>query len=195
MRRTACRRCPASRRTTSTTSRSGFCASRAVGAASDANSRCLPSSLPYDEVKYQALLACQALEQRGVITRADGYQAILDSIAYDIRTKNRRQIQRTKEIGSMQQALGRLREKKTDLEEQIAMYNAHNAQSISNMQTKRCVRSRLRTGRRADALSFLPPANGARSSRSASNSGTGAAFNSTARCQSTALGSTRPNRS
>ena len=39
----------------------------------------------------------------------------------------------------MQQALGRLCEKKTDLEEQIAMYNAHNAQSISNMQTKRCV--------------------------------------------------------
>lgn len=99
--------------------------------------RRVPRSLPYDEVKYQALLACQALEQQGVISRADGYQAILNSIAYDIRTKNRRQIQRTKEIGTMRQALDRLREKKADLEEQIAMYNAHNAQSISNMQTKR----------------------------------------------------------
>lgn len=135
----ACPRYQDNTRITSTTSRSRSIKSRTSSLCSKPTlfPRFL-SSLPYDEVKYQALLACQALEQQGKITRADGYQAILDAIATDIRTKNRRQIQRTKEIGSMGQALQRLEEKKRDLEEKIAMYNAHNAQSISNMQTKRC---------------------------------------------------------
>lgn len=79
---------------------------------------------------------CKSLQLKGTITPSDGYQAILNSIANDIRTKNRKQIQREKELKSMQNALTHLEEKKTGLEEQIEMYNAHNAQSISNMQDK-----------------------------------------------------------
>lgn len=81
-------------------------------------------------------MACKDLEYKGVITQSDGYQEILNSIANDIRTKNRKQIQRAKDLKSMQNALSHLEEKKTGLEEQIQMYNAHNAQSISNMQDK-----------------------------------------------------------
>lgn len=94
-------------------------------------------SLPYDDVKVQALLACQRLQTRGVVSQADGYQTILNSIANDIRTKNRKQIQRQKDIKSMQNALAHLEEKKAALEEQIELWNVHNAQSISNMQKKR----------------------------------------------------------
>ncbi|CED83182.1 iq domain-containing protein-containing [Phaffia rhodozyma] len=93
-------------------------------------------NLPYDEVKFQALSVCQQLEGEGIITRADGYQAILNSIAYDIRTKNRRQIQRTHELKSMEEIFQKLDTRKKDLEEQIEIYNAHNAQSISNLQSK-----------------------------------------------------------
>lgn len=96
----------------------------------------LSSSLAYDEVKFQALMACKNLESKGTITRSDGYQEILNSIANDIRTKNRKQIQRAKDLKSMQNALDHLEEKKTGLEEQIQMYKTHNAQSISNMQDK-----------------------------------------------------------
>jgi Ras GTPase-activating-like protein IQGAP2/3 len=96
----------------------------------------LRNSLPYDEVKIEALTVCKSLQLKGTITPTDGYQAILNSIANDIRTKNRKQIQREKELKSMQNALSHLEDKKTSLEEQIQMYNAHNAQSISNMQDK-----------------------------------------------------------
>jgi len=81
-------------------------------------------------------MACKNLESKGTITRSDGYQEILNSIANDIRTKNRKQIQRAKDLKSMQNALDHLEEKRTGLEEQIQMYKTHNAQSISNMQDK-----------------------------------------------------------
>jgi Ras GTPase-activating-like protein IQGAP2/3 len=95
---------------------------------------CFSPSLPYDEIKVQALTACMELEQKAIVSRLDGFQSILNSIAYDIRTKNRKQIQRSREIQSMSSTLERLQKKKKGLQEQIEMYHAHNAESISKLQ-------------------------------------------------------------
>ena len=141
-------------------------------------------------------MACKNLESKGTITRSDGYQEILNSIANDIRTKNRKQIQRAKDLKSMQNALEHLEEKKTGLEEQIQMYKTHNAQSISNMQDKGYVRRSRQEGEReveADLvflISWSFTGNEARFFLSPSSSGIDEVFVLMGRCPSTVLGFT-----
>ena len=63
------------------------------------------SRMSYAEMKHTALQNIINLEKMGKITRQNGYQDLLNSIATDIRTKHRRRIQRQNELESTRHTL------------------------------------------------------------------------------------------
>jgi len=70
----------------------------------------------------------------GKISRADGYQGILDAIASDVRSKHRKRLERQTEIRSMQEARAHLAERKKYFEEQIGSYNNYIETAMNTMQ-------------------------------------------------------------
>ncbi|CAL1700973.1 unnamed protein product [Somion occarium] len=91
-------------------------------------------SMSFREVKAHAIYFLLELEKRGKISRMDGYQGILNAIAGDVRSKNRRRVQRQLEKGSMEEALGYLNERKRYFEEQINSYHNYVETSMNTMQ-------------------------------------------------------------
>lgn len=90
--------------------------------------------MSFREVKAHAIYFLLELEKRGKISRMDGYQGILNAIAGDVRSKNRRRVQRQLEKGSMEEALGYLNERKRYFEEQINSYHNYVETSMNTMQ-------------------------------------------------------------
>jgi Ras GTPase-activating-like protein IQGAP2/3 len=74
------------------------------------------------------------LEKKGKITRADGYQGILNAIASDVRSKHRKRLERQNEIQSMQEARSHLIERKKYFEEQIGSYHSYVQTAMNTMQ-------------------------------------------------------------
>ena len=74
------------------------------------------------------------LEKLGKISREDGFQGILNAIAGDVRSKHRKRLQRQQEMGSMNEALRQLAERKKYFEEQIDSYHNYVETSMNTMQ-------------------------------------------------------------
>ena len=79
----------------------------------------------YTEVKAKAIEYCLQLEKIGEITRKDNYQSVLNAIAVDVRSRNRKRIQRQKELNSMENTLKILDEKKQYLYKQQEAFNSY----------------------------------------------------------------------
>ncbi|EJD53517.1 hypothetical protein AURDEDRAFT_52863 [Auricularia subglabra TFB-10046 SS5] len=91
-------------------------------------------SLSFREVKFRAISYLLELEKLGKVTRSDGYQAILNAIAGDVRSKHRKRLLRQQEIESMQDALNYLGDRKKYFEEQINSYHHYVENTMSTMQ-------------------------------------------------------------
>ncbi|TIB14627.1 hypothetical protein E3P89_00865 [Wallemia ichthyophaga] len=90
----------------------------------------------YTEVKARAIEYCLQLEKIGEISRKDNYQSVLNAIAVDVRSRNRKRIQRQKELSSMENTLKILEEKKEYLLTQQDAFNSYIETSMQTMQKK-----------------------------------------------------------
>ena len=95
------------------------------------------AEMSYAEMKHMALQNILNLEKMGKITRQNGYQDLLNSIATDIRTKHRRRVQRQNELESTRHTLSQLEEKAEFLKEQLAQYEVVIDQNKKTMQTNK----------------------------------------------------------
>lgn len=93
--------------------------------------------LSFAELKARTLENMLQLEAAGKVSRATGYQDMLNSIALDIRQKHRKRLQRANDKQSMSVTLANLADKKRYLEEQIASYHSYVDQSRETMQGTR----------------------------------------------------------
>lgn len=93
-------------------------------------------SLTFRAVKALAISYLLKLEERGKISRGDGFQGILNAIAGDVRSKHRKRIQRQQEMESMNEALRQLGERKKQFEERIDSYHRYAQSSMATMVTK-----------------------------------------------------------
>ncbi|KAI0751641.1 hypothetical protein C8Q80DRAFT_1310107 [Daedaleopsis nitida] len=91
-------------------------------------------SMTFREVKAHAIYFLLELEKQGKITRMDGYQGILNAIAGDVRSKNRRRVQRLHEKESLEESLKHLAERKKYFEEQIKQYHDYVETAMNTMQ-------------------------------------------------------------
>ncbi|KAM5540380.1 hypothetical protein V8D89_005838 [Ganoderma adspersum] len=91
-------------------------------------------SMTFREVKAHAIYFLLELEKQGKITRMDGYQGILNAIAGDVRSKNRRRVQRLHEKDSMEDSLKHLADRKKYFEEQIKQYHDYVETAMNTMQ-------------------------------------------------------------
>jgi hypothetical protein len=90
--------------------------------------------LKFAAVKALAISNLLELEKLGKISREDGFQGILNAIAGDVRSKHRKRLQRQQEMGSMNEALRQLAERKKYFEEQIDSYHNYVETSMNTMQ-------------------------------------------------------------
>lgn len=90
--------------------------------------------MTFKEVKAHAIYFLLELEKLGKISRLDGYQGILNAIAGDVRSKNRRRVQRQHEKENMEEALRYLAERKNYFEEQINSYHSYVETAMNTMQ-------------------------------------------------------------
>lgn len=74
------------------------------------------------------------LEKQGLLDRSDDWQALLDDIAADIRSKNKNRQRRKKDHEAMSVAFSNSSDKKGALEEQIASYNKYISSAMDTMQ-------------------------------------------------------------
>lgn len=94
-------------------------------------------SLTYRELKLLALEKILELESYGKISRDDNYQALLNSIAQDIKTKRNRRLTRKKEIEEVQRALTDLNKTEKYLQNKLQTYNNYIEQAMATLQTKK----------------------------------------------------------
>ncbi|KAJ6485015.1 ras GTPase-activating protein [Mycena vitilis] len=90
-------------------------------------------SYNFHTVKARAISFLLQLEKMGKISRADGFQGILNAIAGDVRSKHRKRIQRQQEMESMNEALRQLAESKKQLEEKINSYHSYVDNTMQTM--------------------------------------------------------------
>ncbi|KAJ7890806.1 hypothetical protein B0H13DRAFT_2530496 [Mycena leptocephala] len=90
-------------------------------------------SYNFHTVKARAISFLLQLEKMGKISRADGFQGILNAIAGDVRSKHRKRIQRQQEMESMNEALKQLAESKKQLEEKINSYHSYVDNTMQTM--------------------------------------------------------------
>lgn len=95
------------------------------------------SGMTYAEVKSAALENILLLERRGKVNRHDRYQAILNSIALDIRGKHRRRVERMRELDGVRATLAQLESKAGYLEDQLQSYNDYVEQAMVTLQHKK----------------------------------------------------------
>ncbi|BGP20177.1 iqgap-related protein [Rhodosporidiobolus nylandii] len=93
-------------------------------------------NMAFAELKAAALGDILQLRKLGLVSRDDKYQAILNAIAHDIRSKHNRRVQRQNELQTMHTTLTTLKDKKRFLNDQIKSYHVYIDQSMSNIQKK-----------------------------------------------------------
>lgn len=106
------------------------------GAYSDVNTLSDIKTMSYKDIKRIALENIMQLEQLGRISRQNFYQDILNAIALDIRTKNRRRAQRHRELEAVRLNLTNLNEKAEWLESQRKSYDNYIEQAMMTLQKK-----------------------------------------------------------
>jgi Ras GTPase-activating-like protein IQGAP2/3 len=97
----------------------------------------LDNRLSFREVKARAIYFLLELEKRGLVSRGDGYQGVLNAIAGDVRSKHRKRLQRQQEKDSMNEALTHLKERKKAFMEQINSYHSYAESAMNTMQRGR----------------------------------------------------------
>lgn len=95
------------------------------------------SQMSYADLKRECLENIVKLEQLGWISRENQYQELLNRIADDIRTQNRRRIERQFELKSAQSTLSELTNKRRYLDGQLKSYNDYIEQAMMSLQSKR----------------------------------------------------------
>ncbi|KTW26770.1 hypothetical protein T552_02771 [Pneumocystis carinii B80] len=93
--------------------------------------------MSFSEIKAATLDNILKLESKGIISRSNYYQDLLNAIATDIRTKHRRRIQRQMELESARQTLIHLDNKALYLKSQLESYNDYIEKSLISLQTKK----------------------------------------------------------
>ena len=88
----------------------------------------------FREVKAHAIFFLLELEKKGLIFRNNGYQEVLNAIALDVRSKNRRRVQRQHDKESMIETIQKLDERKQYFEAQINDYHNYVETAMSTMQ-------------------------------------------------------------
>ncbi|KZO93170.1 hypothetical protein CALVIDRAFT_486222 [Calocera viscosa TUFC12733] len=88
----------------------------------------------YRDIKAQAMFYLLELEKLGKLTRANGFQGILNAIAGDVRSKHMKRMQRKNELESMEDALRHLAERKKTFEDQISSYHSYIDSAMNTMQ-------------------------------------------------------------
>lgn len=94
------------------------------------------AALTLEQLKKSAQENMIPLEAAGLVKKANNYQDLLNSIAKDIRNKNRRRIQRRAELAKMRQTLSHLQEKTGYLEDQKKSYMEYVNSCMAAMQDK-----------------------------------------------------------
>ena len=94
------------------------------------------TTLSYTELKRTALENIVTLERTGRISRANAYQDLLNEIAYDIRSKHRRRVQRSREMDNVRATLAALQQKAIWLDAQLKSYNDYIEQAMVTLQQK-----------------------------------------------------------
>ncbi|KCV67669.1 hypothetical protein H696_05779 [Fonticula alba] len=106
----------------------------AAAAAAAAAEPLQPQNL--EQLKQRVQSNLEQLEAAGMVSRANGYQELLNDIAKEIRNKNRRRIQRRSELVKVRQTLENLDEKTSYLDEQKSKYQEYVDSTISGMVDK-----------------------------------------------------------
>ncbi|KAG8994762.1 hypothetical protein FRB94_012577 [Tulasnella sp. JGI-2019a] len=91
-------------------------------------------ALSFRDVKGHAMYFLLELEKQGKVTRADGYQGILNAIASDVRSKHWKRVQRKQELDDMGEAITHLKERKKNFVEQIDSYESYVETAMATMQ-------------------------------------------------------------
>ncbi|KAL7423921.1 iqgap-related protein [Cryptotrichosporon argae] len=94
-------------------------------------------SLPFHEVKSRAIEFCMRLVDAGRLSRDDKLQALLVSIASDIKEKHRLRQKRKADLRAMSEAYAHLRDKKEGFEEKIKSYHEYIDSAMAALQQKK----------------------------------------------------------
>lgn len=95
------------------------------------------SQMSYPILKRECLENIVKLERLGWITRENQYQELLNRIADDIRTQNRRRMERQHELNSARGTLNDLITKRRYLDGQLKSYNDYIEQAMMSLQSKK----------------------------------------------------------
>ncbi|ORY80533.1 hypothetical protein BCR37DRAFT_399578 [Protomyces lactucae-debilis] len=98
------------------------------------------SGLSFAVVKREALENILKLEELGWVSRGNGYQDIINSIAQDIKSQNRRRIERQKDLSTAKATLQELTVKQHYLQSQFQSYNDYIEQAMLSLQGKKSKR-------------------------------------------------------
>ncbi|GAA5946128.1 hypothetical protein JCM3775_004155 [Rhodotorula graminis] len=90
----------------------------------------------FQELKMATLSDILELRKTGLVSKNDKYQAILNALARDIRSKHHRRVQRQQELQTMHATLSSLRDNKRYLSDQINSYHVYIDQSMAGIQKK-----------------------------------------------------------
>lgn len=93
--------------------------------------------MSFQQVKAGALEFLLELEKKGLVTRKDSFQGILNAIASDVRSKHRKRVQRQQEIASMKEALKSLQERQKDFQAKVEAYQSFRGAAMQTMQNSK----------------------------------------------------------
>ncbi|BGP43492.1 iqgap-related protein [Rhodotorula kratochvilovae] len=93
-------------------------------------------NMSFQQLKMATLGDILELRETGLVSKNDKYQAILNAIARDIRSKHHRRVQRQQELQTMHATLAALRDNKRYLSDQINSYHVYIDQSMAGIQKK-----------------------------------------------------------
>ncbi|BGP03561.1 iqgap-related protein [Rhodotorula toruloides] len=93
-------------------------------------------NMSFHQLKMATLSDIVELRRTGMVAKNDKYQAILNAIAHDIRSKHHRRVQRQNELQTMHATLSSLKDKKRYLDDQIKSYHVYIDQSMAGIQKK-----------------------------------------------------------
>ncbi|BFZ55485.1 iqgap-related protein [Savitreella phatthalungensis] len=92
--------------------------------------------LTFGELKRDTLHNILRLEELQWISRENGYQEVVTAIATDIKSQNRRRVDRRTELNNVRSSLSDLQAKHSYLQQQLQSYNDYIAHAMIALQTK-----------------------------------------------------------
>ncbi|CAK7893026.1 ras GTPase-activating-like protein Iqg1p [[Candida] anglica] len=94
------------------------------------------STISYRDLKKMALEIILRLEKANQLTRKNSFQDLLNEIAVDIKTKHSRRISRKSHMEIAEASSSKLKRKEQFLKKQLADYNRHVEEVLSQLQSK-----------------------------------------------------------